>query len=399
MKVPPPELLLQVSNDPDPENYRKVRAVRWAVEQPLGAAGYRVADFDRILDFGCGAGRLLHALNLERRAGQSLWGCDVNAACAEWCRDNIDFATIDQTSLAPPLPYADASFDLIVAISVFTHLSRPLQLAWARELMRVLRPGGVALVTTWGLGLLPDVLAIGDRWAAREHALLGATGSFLHFAEGEAVDLEGQRAVIVLHTHDAVTRIFSPLRIAHRADISALAAGQDATVLVKPESGCRVLLPIEAIEPWRGAPAEVPNNKRASDVVAFDFEAMDDGHVVFRSYVSFDERRYDLVHLAVDCRVRNAATGRLLAVARFAFPSTVSLGPGHFVPFSLETLSAPVMRIELALALLRAPWQPDAIRFRWWDARLEAVGGASGVIEWPAAGAPAEMTRRDLVDI
>ncbi|MEO8673985.1 MAG: class I SAM-dependent methyltransferase [Casimicrobiaceae bacterium] len=371
----------------------------WSVEEPLKVAGYRLADFDRILDFGCGVGRMLQAINLTRREGQELWGCDVNEACARWCRENLDFATVAHTSLDPPLPYADESFDLVIAISVFTHLSRPRQVATARELIRVLRPGGVAFITTCGLGMLPDVLAINDAWTVREFDLLGATGSFLHFAEGEEEALEGQRAVIVLHAPDAVARIFSPLRLAHRAEISAVAAGQDVSVLVKREGGCRVLLPIGAIEPRRGVPSTVQANKRVSDVVTLDFAGAEDERVVFRSYVSFDERRYELVHLAVDCRVRDAATGRLLAVGRFAFPSTVSLGPGHFIPFSIETPGAPAMRVELALALLRAPWQPDAIRFRWWDSRLEAMGHSDDVIEQRAPIAPSEMTRRDLVDL
>lgn len=400
MKVPPPELLIQVSNDPDPEHYRKVKALRWAIEQPLAAAGYRLADFDRVLDFGCGAGRLLHALDIDRRDGQSLWGCDVDAACAEWCRDNIPFATIARTVLTPPLPYADASFDLVFAISVFTHLSRPLQLAWARELMRILRPGGVAVVTTCGLGLLPDVLAGDNRWTVREHALLGATGTFLHFAEGEATALEGQRAVVALHARDALERIFSPLRLAFHAEISPLAAGQDVSVLAKPDTGCRVVPPKEAIDPRRGAAALVAANERASKLVTFDFDGVDGELFCFRAYVAFDERRYDLVHLAVDGRIREATSGSLLAVGRFAFPSSVSLGPGHFVPFSLEAAPARAVRVELVLSLLRAPWQPDAIRFTWWDARLETMDRADGAaVDRRASYASTEMVRRDLVDL
>jgi len=96
MKVPPTELLIQVSNDPSAENYQNVAPVRWAVEQPLLAAGYKFADFDRILDFGCGVGRLLQALHQVRRERQELFGCDVNAACAHWCRDNLDFKSTNR---------------------------------------------------------------------------------------------------------------------------------------------------------------------------------------------------------------------------------------------------------------------------------------------------------------
>ena len=401
MKIPPRELLIQVSNDPSADNYRNVASVVWAVEQPLIAAGYRFADFDRILDFGCGAGRLLQALNLSRREGQELWGCDVNEACATWCRDNLDFATVAHTALNPPLPYPDDSFDLIVAISVFTHLSRPLQVAWARELMRVLRPNGVALITTWGLGILPDVLAINERWSVREFALLGATGNFCHFAEGEASALEGQREVVALHAHDAIARIFSPLHYALHADISAIAGGQDASLLVKPAGGCRVIVGDKPSVAAEGLSSQVPGNGTASSVVAQRFATTSAGPARFKSYIAMSGRRFDLVHLAVECRVSDTATGKTLAESRFAFPSTVTLGSDHYVPFSVDFAAAPQsVDVELALSLRRAPWQPEPIAFRWWDSRVEFGGShaRAGEAESSANGlnrAGAEMIRVD----
>src|SRR5262249_14848680 len=63
-----------------------------------------------------------------------------------------------------PLRYRDASFDLVYAFSVFTHLPESLQLAWMGELRRVLRPGGYLLISLHGEGHVtkypppPDVL-------------------------------------------------------------------------------------------------------------------------------------------------------------------------------------------------------------------------------------------------
>jgi SAM-dependent methyltransferase len=54
------------------------------------------------------------------------------------------------TELEPPLPYEDGSFGLIYAFSVFTHLTEALQHAWMRECARVLRPGGLLLISTMG---------------------------------------------------------------------------------------------------------------------------------------------------------------------------------------------------------------------------------------------------------
>ncbi len=52
--------------------------------------------------------------------------------------------------LEPPLPFAAAQFDLVLAGSVFTHLDAAHQEQWLTEIRRVLRPGGVLVATTLG---------------------------------------------------------------------------------------------------------------------------------------------------------------------------------------------------------------------------------------------------------
>ena len=82
-------------------------------------------------------------------------GSDVNAKAIDWCRDNLGFARFERNTLAPPLDFDPASFDFAYALSVFTHLTAELQLAWRDEMLRVLRPGGVLLVTTHGRSYVP----------------------------------------------------------------------------------------------------------------------------------------------------------------------------------------------------------------------------------------------------
>jgi SAM-dependent methyltransferase len=50
----------------------------------------------------------------------------------------------------PPLDFPDRFFDLVYAVSVFTHLPESLQLAWLQELRRVTAPGGLVLLTVRG---------------------------------------------------------------------------------------------------------------------------------------------------------------------------------------------------------------------------------------------------------
>ena len=105
-----------------------------------------------VLDFGCGCGRVTRYWH--DFAG-SVAGSDLSAEAVDWCRRNLPFAGFEVNRLAPPLAFADDSFDLVYALSVFTHLTGELQLAWRDELRRALRPGGFLLLTTHGRSYLP----------------------------------------------------------------------------------------------------------------------------------------------------------------------------------------------------------------------------------------------------
>jgi SAM-dependent methyltransferase len=105
-----------------------------------------------VLDFGCGCGRVTRYW--ESFPG-AVAGSDVNARAIDWCRENLGFAAFERNALAPPLAFEAASFDLVYALSVFTHLTADLQLAWRDEMLRVLRPGGVLLLTTHGRSYVP----------------------------------------------------------------------------------------------------------------------------------------------------------------------------------------------------------------------------------------------------
>jgi SAM-dependent methyltransferase len=106
-----------------------------AVQEELG----------RILDFGCAEGRMLRSLHSGPE--RELWGVDVNAQRIAWAQQHlVPPLRLATTTTAPHLPFADAYFDLVYAISVFTHIS-DLADAWFLELLRVLRPGGWLYLT------------------------------------------------------------------------------------------------------------------------------------------------------------------------------------------------------------------------------------------------------------
>ncbi|MCX6270200.1 MAG: class I SAM-dependent methyltransferase [Bacteroidetes bacterium] len=103
-----------------------------------------------ILDWGCGPGRIIRHLPGILQPGCSYYGTDVNSESIQWCQKNLPAIQFSVNMLHPPLTYKEETFDLIYGISIFTHLSKSMHSSWIKELFRVLRPGGILLITTQG---------------------------------------------------------------------------------------------------------------------------------------------------------------------------------------------------------------------------------------------------------
>jgi SAM-dependent methyltransferase len=101
----------------------------------------------KLLDFGVGWGRILRFF-LRDVATSGLFGADVDPDVLETCRVIGVRGTLFQTEPKGKLPFDDGHFDLVYAYSVFSHLSEDAHLFWVEELARVLRPGGILIVTT-----------------------------------------------------------------------------------------------------------------------------------------------------------------------------------------------------------------------------------------------------------
>ncbi|MDR3509831.1 MAG: methyltransferase domain-containing protein [Caulobacteraceae bacterium] len=96
----------------------------------------------KVLDVGCGVGAL-HPL-LAPLCG-SLHGADISMACIEQARrDNPTVAYRSYTGVG--LPYADDEFDMTIAICVMHHVPPADWPAFAAELKRITRPGGLVCV-------------------------------------------------------------------------------------------------------------------------------------------------------------------------------------------------------------------------------------------------------------
>ncbi len=103
--------------------------------------------FDKVLDWGVGCGRL--ARHFPEQHANALTGCDIDHDNVEWCEANLNGRFVT-SSLVPPLPFADGTFDVVYGVSIFTHLRQALQDQWLAELRRITRVGGLVLTTVHG---------------------------------------------------------------------------------------------------------------------------------------------------------------------------------------------------------------------------------------------------------
>lgn len=104
----------------------------------------------RILDWGCGPARVLRFFPELLPAKHLLFGTDYNRDYIDWCRKNLPGISFSTNELSPPLQFEKKYFDVIYSISILTHLSEKNHYDWVNEIHRVLKPGGILIISTQG---------------------------------------------------------------------------------------------------------------------------------------------------------------------------------------------------------------------------------------------------------
>lgn len=148
--IPPARLRHRVHGDLDIDRFLQVgRQLRTDLDTLLRLAGRSIYSFRDILDFGCGAGRVLRNLS-DAPSSCRLHGTDIDRALVKWCQRNLPWASFTTNAAVPPAPFADDSFDLIYGISVFTHLDEEYQNRWLAELSRIARLDALLILSVHG---------------------------------------------------------------------------------------------------------------------------------------------------------------------------------------------------------------------------------------------------------
>jgi SAM-dependent methyltransferase len=157
----------------------------------------------RVLDVGCGLGRMAMPLTGYLDEQGSYAGFDVGRGMVRWCQrtitprwPNFEFrwASVYNGKYNPfgmeagtefRFPYEDSSFDFAFATSLFTHLLPDEARHYLAETARVLRPGGTCLLTFFLLTPAAERELAGGRAMLDFHHSIGG-GKTTHAAEPEA---------------------------------------------------------------------------------------------------------------------------------------------------------------------------------------------------------------------
>jgi len=148
LALPPAYMMFESFN----MNYQKYyeggfKTAKWILDTIEPYLDYKNA---AILDWGCGPARITRHLPELCGSESNIYGTDYNPATIRWCSESIKQVSFSVNKTAPPLHYKTNTFDMVIGISIFTHLSEENHYSWIAELHRVIKPGGIAFITTHG---------------------------------------------------------------------------------------------------------------------------------------------------------------------------------------------------------------------------------------------------------
>ncbi len=109
----------------------------------------------RVLEVGCGSGRFLARLGRE---GARRFGCDLVEGAVHRARALLGAGLPLCAADASALPYEEGSFDAVFCVQASLGNFGDRRDGALREMGRVLRPGGVLLLTVYAESALPDRL-------------------------------------------------------------------------------------------------------------------------------------------------------------------------------------------------------------------------------------------------
>jgi SAM-dependent methyltransferase len=139
------------------------------VIQYCASLGVPVARDTRILDFGCGWGRIARFFFKDVDC-PNVFGVDVDPGMIAFCEAEMTCGRYRKIDPEPPMTcFENGSLDVVFAYSVFSHLAESVAREWIREFARVLAPGGILLATTQRRDFLDFCASLQAKTGAYDH--------------------------------------------------------------------------------------------------------------------------------------------------------------------------------------------------------------------------------------
>lgn len=116
-----------------------------AIAEPSG----ELPPITRALDFGASSGRVVRVLATELPDVE--WhACDPNEPAIRWAAEHLEGIDFFVNPQRPPLHVPDEHYDLVFAISIWSHFREDAAREWLAEMHRIVAPGGLLVFTTQG---------------------------------------------------------------------------------------------------------------------------------------------------------------------------------------------------------------------------------------------------------
>jgi SAM-dependent methyltransferase len=155
--LPPQELIARVGDDPGDTlgEYHAIGGRHREVLEGYLPPGWEWTD-KTYLDWGAGAGRLVRHFLAEAEHNRII-GADIHEPSVQWIRDHLAPVEGLLVHEEPGIELEDDSVDFVSGFSVMTHIT-DYWAGWLLEIRRVLRPGGLALLSFCGEAMIPVLL-------------------------------------------------------------------------------------------------------------------------------------------------------------------------------------------------------------------------------------------------
>ncbi|MBU2605869.1 MAG: class I SAM-dependent methyltransferase [Alphaproteobacteria bacterium] len=170
--------------------------------QMLQQHGNGLSGDTKVMDFGCAWGRILRFW-LKDVPRSNLYGFDVQERLLAFARQHVAGCHYSVSDPFPPIHAENNTFDMIYAFSVFSHLPANVADQWIDEFARVLKPGGIACLTTRPRAHIdrPSTKAAKESKAGAFSAMYSAreenlkrydAGEFIYYPGGSAGELSAE---------------------------------------------------------------------------------------------------------------------------------------------------------------------------------------------------------------